>query len=225
MAKWLVTKPTQTVVQPVQQPLGHVQQSKDSALSVHVPLAKANQPQSEQIQSEHSPQIVRRSGRIAANPKPSAPAPEEPDEPSPCTHDPANVPKRKGNKNAAPANVPKPKGKKKKYMIKHFFTVTNCNRISQEYKLAVYNNNSKGIPAQTKAVKAVLYHNLDHPDSTLADKIRYHQYCGEDWCDFRIWEGSDKPLEDYKRTTKKDEKGKIVKWEGGFIKKWILIIQ
>ena len=75
-------------------------------------------------------------------------------------------------------------GRGTKKIIKHMFISQKLHHVSQRYKLAVYPH--PDIPSKQKAVMAVLFHELDHPDSTIEDKIRYHQYCGA-WCEFVQW--------------------------------------
>ena len=112
---------------------------------------------------------------------------------------------------AAPANIPA-RGRATKYIIKHMFTPAKLHKVSQLYRKAVYSHTD--IPSKKKAVMAVLYHGLDHPGSSLDDKIRYHQHCG-DWCDFVKWLDTDQPLEDFRKSTTKDPKGNIIPWTGG----------
>ena len=49
--------------------------------------------------------------------------------------------------------------------------------------------------------------------------MEYHQFCSEEWCGFKAWETENKPLYEYKRETKKDFKGKEIKWKGGLFAK------
>ena len=55
---------------------------------------------------------------------------------------------------------------------------------------------------------------MDNQRVTLRDKVKYHQHCG-DWCGFIKWHSTDQPLEDYKKLTTKDKKGKEIPWTGG----------
>ena len=103
-------------------------------------------------------------------------------------------------------------GSRTKYVIKHMFTPTQLHKVSQLFRKAVYSK--PDIPSKKKAVMAVLYHGLDYPDSSIADKIRYHQHCG-DWCYFIQWQDSDQPLEDLRKTTTKDSQGNVIPWTGG----------
>ena len=86
--------------------------------------------------------------------------------------------------------------------------------MSQRYKLAVYQNSKEGPEAQSKAVKAVLFHEQDYPEASVEERQDFHQYCGP-WCKFKVWEKQQKPLEDFTRT-RKDIHGNEVVWEGGF---------
>ena len=59
---------------------------------------------------------------------------------------------------------------------------------------------AKTVDEKTEAVKSVLYHNLDHPDSSLNEKIMYHQYCGS-WCQFKQHVSLGKLPENLKKNT------------------------
>ena len=93
-----------------------------------------------------------------------------------------------------------------------------CNDLSQLYKLAVYQNRERGTEAQSLAVMAVLHHEMDYPESTVDEKVEYHQLCG-DWCDFKVWKSQNKPLEEFVREKKKNLQGIEIKWEGGILAK------
>ena len=69
------------------------------------------------------------------------------------------------------------------------------------------------------AVKAVLYHNLDHLGATIEQKRKYHEFCKSSFCEFREWEEAGKPLEKYARTkSHKELDGTLKTWTGGYLK-------
>ena len=164
---------------------------------------------------------TRRSARLAAKPTPAvssvsldaldsdSASPDALDAPS-ASKDPVDTAVPVNNTTTGPSN----RGKSK-YIIKHMFTSQICHQVSQLIRKNVYDH--VGIPEKQKSVKAVLYHNLDHPDSTVDEKDHYHQYCG-DWCWYKEYLDSGRPLGDYQKTTTK-RNGEIVAWTGGYYAK------
>ena len=71
------------------------------------------------------------------------------------------------------------------HAVHTYFTGHVCFAVSQLYRLAVYDNSKAGPCAQSKAAKAVLWHELDRPDSTKEERDRYHQYCSPSWCPYQ----------------------------------------
>ena len=61
--------------------------------------------------------------------------------------------------------------------IEHLFSESKVRDIGAKYRLAVYSH--YGLANQKKAVRAVLWHELDHMDTTLAQKEHYHRYCDQ----------------------------------------------
>ena len=118
-----------------------------------------------------------------------------------------------------PLVVPATRGSRVIYPLRKIFNWDRCHDLSQRYKLVVNQNREKGPEAQSLAVKAVPHHELDYPASSVAEKIEYHQYCGE-WCEFKAWESQKKPLDKFKREKTKDLHGNEVKWEGGLLAKF-----
>ena len=164
---------------------------------------------------------VRRSSRLAAKPASAAPSyvvdsssADEDAAPPAVVYaaPPAVVDATSPNVEDPVITAGTPATGRRKYIIKPMFTPIKLYKVSQLYRKAVYDNVE--IPAKKKAVMAVLYHTLDHQESSLEDKVRYHQHCG-DWCYFVQWQNTDEPLEDFKKTTTKDTSGNIVPWTGG----------
>ena len=102
------------------------------------------------------------------------------------------------------------------YAIKTYFTNLVCFAVSQLYRLAVYDNTEAGPQAQSKAVKAVLWHELDRPDATKEEREKYHEYCNPSWCDYQQWVTSNNPPEFYVRVHTKDHEGNQIPWKGGY---------
>ena len=116
--------------------------------------------------------------------------------------------------NSPPAQ-PGKRGRKITYPLKNFFSWNRCFELSQRYKLAVYQNRKEGPEAQSKAVKAVFFHEQDYPEATVEERQEFHQFCGT-WCQFKAWELLKKPLIDFAKV-KKYIHGDEVVWEGGLL--------
>ena len=86
--------------------------------------------------------------------------------------------------------------------------------------MAVYQNCEAGPEAQSKAVKAVFFHEQDYPCATVEERKEFHHLCGN-WCKFKIWESQGKSLEEFSRN-KKDIHGNEVDWEGGLLAKFAI---
>ena len=111
------------------------------------------------------------------------------------------------------------KSKRSSYTMKAvhtYFTGLVCFAVSQLYRLAVYDNTEAGPRAQSKAVKAVLWHELDRPDSTKEERDRYHEYCCPSWCPYKKWVTDGQPGESFVRLFTKDSQGKSIPWKGGY---------
>ena len=93
------------------------------------------------------------------------------------------------------------------YVIRHMFTGILCNRIARKYRLAVYSHCNDGSEVQSRAVQAVLNHELDHKDTTPQQKIYYHRLCDEG-CGFNKWLAAGNTAETYLKTTYKNYLGK-----------------
>ena len=82
----------------------------------------------------------------------------------------------------------------------------------------MYDNAEAGVEAQSKAVTAVLWHELDRPDATALEKEQYHQYCNQ-WCPFVQWVQKGNPPGSFVREKKKKLQVKggteEVDWEAG----------
>ena len=112
------------------------------------------------------------------------------------------------------------RGPKPKYLLRKKLNNNVCHSISQLYKKAVYDNAEAGVEAQSKAVTAVLWHELDRPDATALEKEQYHQYCDQ-WCPFVQWVQKGNPPGSFVREKKKKLQVKggteEVDWEGGYL--------
>ena len=159
----------------------------------------------------------RRSSRIAILPTPVYDE-QSPARPVRSSTKPDNASTKPDNSSTKPVKLPTTKSRKLKYPLKKMFTWSRCHDLSQRYKLAVYQNSDKGPEAQAKAVKAVFYHEQDYPDSSVEEKIEFHQFCGS-WCKVKSWEHQEKPLEEFTRT-KRDIHGNEQVWEGGLLAKF-----
>ena len=75
--------------------------------------------------------------------------------------------------------------------------------------MAVYDHAHLGPAMQSRQVFAILFHELDHASTTDAQKLHYHQYCG-DWCRFTRWIKAGNPVSGYSHDTSNwlDEKDK-----------------
>ena len=71
-----------------------------------------------------------------------------------------------------------------KFVLRHIFTNQFCHKVAAKYRLAVYSHCKEGIEAQSRAVLSIPFHELDHIDTTVAQKQHYHRYCG-DYCGFK----------------------------------------
>ena len=56
------------------------------------------------------------------------------------------------------------------YAVRTFFNNTVCFAVSQLYRMAVYQNTEAGPDAQSQAVTAVLWHELDRLDATCEER-------------------------------------------------------
>ena len=89
--------------------------------------------------------------------------------------------------------------------------------MANAYRTAVYSVDT--IEEKMDAVKAVLYHNLDHVDATTNQKITYHKFCKSSFCEFKEWQEAGSPLENYVRTkAHKELDGTFNTWTGGYLK-------
>ena len=100
------------------------------------------------------------------------------------------------------------------YKIKPLFTSTKMYRIESKYKLAVYKHRHEGPEAQHRAVMSVLYHECDHPQTSLAQREWYHRYC-DDGCGYQQWVRSGKPGENYAKKSYMDAQKQLHDWEHG----------
>ena len=101
------------------------------------------------------------------------------------------------------------------HAIRTYFSNLVCFAVSQLYRMAVYANCEAGPEAQSEAVQAVLWHELDRPDATPEERQKYHQYCKSSWCEYQQWIASGQPADSYVRLHAKDNKGNQVPWKGG----------
>ena len=122
-------------------------------------------------QAEVTVRTSRRSARLAT--QPSVAYEDSDSDPSPAVPT-IPLPPRAAKAAAiakSTATVSGPgRGRAKKYIIKHYFDNKTCHALSQGYSQAVYNNIDKGVEGQSRAVMAVIWHQLDHPESTAAEK-------------------------------------------------------
>ena len=151
---------------------------------------------------------TRRSGRINVLPTPVYK--QSPARPTKSSEKPDNSSKSDEPLTSKPVQKTK---RRLKYPLKNYFTWNRCHELSQRYKLAVYQHSDEGPEAQSKAVKAVFYHEQDHTGSSVEEKIEFHQFCGN-WCKFKTWESKKKPLAEFTRT-KTDIHGNEQVWNGG----------
>ena len=100
------------------------------------------------------------------------------------------------------------------YVIKHMFTGILCNRIARKYRLAVYSHCDDGPAIQSRAVRGVLNHELDHKDTTGDQRKHYHRFC-DAGCGFNKWLATGGTAQTYCKTTYKDFAGKEVPWDSG----------
>ena len=101
-----------------------------------------------------------------------------------------------------------------KYVLSHIFTNQFCRKIAAKYRLAVYAHCDEGLEAQSKAVLSIPYHELDHRNSTVAQKEKYHKYC-DDSCGFKKWLKDGNAAGDYQKKYTKDIHRNTVTWEHG----------
>ena len=101
------------------------------------------------------------------------------------------------------------------FAVRTFFNNTVCFAVSQLYRMAVYQNTKAGPDAQSQAVTAVLWHELDRLDATCEERERYHDLCSPSWCPYQKWVTDGHDPEHYARVDKRDHQGKIVPWNGG----------
>ena len=112
---------------------------------------------------------------------------------------------------------PKRRGRQPIYPLRKMLNNQTCFNLSQLYKKAVYDHSQEGVEAQSRAVTAVLWHEMDRTDSTPQEKVQYHQYCGK-WCPFQQWVQAGNPPNTFVRTTCKTIKGDKIPWEGTYLK-------
>ena len=184
------------------------------------------QPESGQSLAQPEPTThPRRSSRIMASqphPSPQHVQSEEPS-PSPSTHvqseDPTSQPQPSSSSQPDPPAIVLPKmkqrGKTAKYALRVYFTWGTCIKAGRKYRMAVYSNRKDGVVAQSKAVEALPYHELDYPEANYIQRLKFHQRCSSSWCNFSEWLSKGNKPEDYTRTTAKDCKGKTITWDGG----------
>ena len=95
--------------------------------------------------------------------------------------------------------------------------VRKCHKLANSYRTAVYS--AKTVADKMVAVKAVLYHNLDHPDATAVQRAEYHQYRKSTYCEFRQWvDDNNDPNLYIRQKLHKDLDGSSSKWTGGYLK-------
>ena len=151
-------------------------------------------PKDSEQNSDPSPGILAQNTKKKANTKRTAP------------EEPAGAQTRQKRKRRDPKTV---------YAVKKYFNENTCFDISQEYRLAVYNNCAAGPQAQSDAVKAVLWHNLDRPGATVDQRKRYHEFCSITWCHYQQFVAHSPP-ERYIRLTDRNKACKLVPWTGGY---------
>ena len=100
------------------------------------------------------------------------------------------------------------------YVVKHILTPAKCRKLAAKYRLAVYSHCKEGPEVQSRAVKSILYHELDHKNTTPEQKEHYHRLCG-DWCGFKKWRNDGNAAKDYLKTQSKDIEGNKVVWRAG----------
>ena len=105
-------------------------------------------------------------------------------------------------------------GAKKKFKVKHMFDPKLCNKVARLYRLAVYSHCGDGPIVQAKAVMSILYHEMDHSQTTHAQRLEYHSLCGVH-CGFVDWRKNGDPDSEYSKTTTKDYLGNSVPWRDG----------
>ena len=93
-------------------------------------------------------------------------------------------------------------------MLSKLTLETKCVSVSQLYRHAVYSNTEAGPEAQSTAVQAVLWHELDRPDATPDERQTYHQFCQPGWCDYTAWVLSGQPAHAYVRLYANNYKGR-----------------
>ena len=101
-----------------------------------------------------------------------------------------------------------------KYPIKPVFTPTNMYRIESKYVLGIYKHRQDGPEAQHRAVMSVLYHECDHPQTSLEQREWYHRYC-DDGCGYKQWVSDGKSGDSYKKTHYKDAQDNLHEWKHG----------
>ena len=100
------------------------------------------------------------------------------------------------------------------YKIKPIFAPTPMYRIQNKYRLAVYKHRQEGPDAQHRAVMSVVYHECDHPQTSLAQREWYHRYC-DDGCGYQQWVKSGKSGETFSKKAYTDAQGKLHDWKHG----------
>ena len=85
---------------------------------------------------------------------------------------------------------------KKLYVLQNRFDGNLAFRISQLITTAVYDHIDQGTAVQSREVFAILFHQLDHIETTVPQRKHYHRFCGQ-WCDFVKWTNDGNSPESY----------------------------
>ena len=118
------------------------------------------------------------------------------------------------SKSAVPKGA---KGSRVTSFVKDYFSDAVCHKVANSYRTAVYS--VKTVAEKMVAVKAVLFHNLDHLAATTDQKVEYHQYWKNSYCEFRKWvEDGKEPHLYIRENPHKALDGTSSKWTGGYLK-------
>ena len=86
--------------------------------------------------------------------------------------------------------------KNKLYLLQNRLNGNLAFRISQLITTAVYDHIDQGTAVQSREVFAILFHELDHIETTVPQRKHYHRFCGQ-WCDFVKWTNDGNSPESY----------------------------
>ena len=99
-------------------------------------------------------------------------------------------------------------------LLQNFFKPHIMIKFQQLYRLAVYQHRAEGVLSQCASVMSVLFHEMDHRETSTEQKEYYHRFCGGNpECDFISWIRAGKTADTFTKT-KFTPLGKEVDWDG-----------